>query len=194
LLAGIAMNTIDPISRPLLFTETLKVSVPPESSDLSSTQRNQGASLSAGEVAMLSRIFGVKSHEDAPKPSSSVEDSGNAFNLITYQDRKTLVSAYQFAIDNNLDLDQVDRLAFDMAVHRMSSYSLVEANIYDANGKLVIREHPEQVAEVVDRILNSDRLKESKLDEKFIRDLLNPKLRPFFTVNVGFLELLVSNI
>ena len=116
-----------------------------KSSAASTTTQESRAS--RGHGLMLERLWRIKDPSASePKPLSLVTTSmlsGNTYDFLSYSDRKLLEKVYAYAEENNLDLEQVDALAFDLAGYRMdvASGGLTPnkpGDIYTPDGKWAI--------------------------------------------------------
>lgn len=87
------------------------------------TSSSHATSKSRGHALMLERLWRIKDPSaPEPKPLSRVTTdmlSGNTYDFLSYSDRKLLEKMYTYAEENNINLEQVDALAFDLAGYRM---------------------------------------------------------------------------
>jgi hypothetical protein len=96
--------------------------------------------------------------------------SGNSFDFLTYSDRRLLEKVYSYAEENNIDLEQVDLLAFHMAGYRMAGPGGLLAskpgNAYGVEGKWVINAFDERDTKLAYQIKNGKAILSTEFDSR----------------------------
>lgn len=135
----------------------------------------QESRVSRGHTLMLERLWRIKD-PSAPEPkilSTVTTDmlSGNSFDFLSYSDRRLLEKAYTYAEDNNIDLEQVDLLAFDMAGYRMAGpgghIPNKPGNSYTLDGKWIINAFDERDTKIAYQIKNGKAMLSTEFDGGF---------------------------
>lgn len=160
----------------------------------------QESRVSRGHTLMLERLWRIKD-PSAPEPkilSTVTTDmlSGNSFDFLSYSDRRLLEKAYTYAEDNNIDLEQVDLLAFDMAGYRMAGpgghIPNKPGNSYTLDGKWIINAFDERDTKIAYQIKNGKAMLSTEFDRGFLNEALDPEKAPTHGVDFAFLAKMVK--
>ena len=169
-----------------------------KSSAASTTTQESRAS--RGHGLMLERLWRIKD-PSAPEPkilSTVTTDmlSGNSFDFLSYSDRRLLEKVYTYAEDNNIDLEQVDLLAFDMAGYRMAGpgghIPNKPGDSYSADGKWTINAFDERDTKIAYQIKNGKAILSTEFDKGFLNEALDPEKAPMHGVDFAFLAKMVK--
>ena len=169
-----------------------------KSSAASTTTQESRAS--RGHGLMLERLWRIKD-PSAPEPkilSTVTTDmlSGNSFDFLSYSDRRLLEKVYTYAEDNNIDLEQVDLLAFDMAGYRMAGpgghIPNKPGNSYTLDGKWIINAFDERDTKIAYQIKNGKAMLSTEFDRGFLNEALDPEKAPTHGVDFAFLAKMVK--
>lgn len=123
------------------------------------------------------------------KDNTAVKDPGNKqpIDYLTSTDRHLIGDVYEYARDKGASLKNVDDLATQLARYRK------QLAVPDATN--IKAEHPgsfsEQERAAVDRILNSNALSTTRLDQGFVR-YMTDKANPRGDTNLEFIEQVVQ--
>ena len=152
--------------------------------------------LSSGRTIMLTRLFGTTDPQADPGMySPSGNRSQSVYRHLTGADQEVIAATYEYARDQGIDPQEVDNLAFDLAVYRSrpSSATFVDSvgHVFDQDGNPVIWDFPPEQEATAQRVLTSKALNDSALPEDFLRNVLDPGLQPVHAVNFAFLEKVV---
>lgn len=170
-----------------------------KSSAASTTTQESRAS--RGHGLMLERLWRIKDPAASePKPLSLVTTnmlSGNTYDFLSYSDRKLLEKVYAYAEENNLDLEQVDALAFDLAGYRMdvASGGLTPnkpGDIYTPDGKWVIAAFDERDTKLAYQIKNGKAALSTQFDHGFLNEIFDPEKHSTHAVDFSFLAKMVK--
>ncbi len=169
-----------------------------KSSAASTTTQESRAS--RGHGLMLERLWRIKD-PSAPEPkilSTVTTDmlSGNSFDFLSYSDRRLLEKVYTYAEENNIDLEQVDLLAFDMAGYRMAGpgghIPNKPGDSYSADGKWTINAFDERDTKIAYQIKNGKAILSTEFDKGFLNEALDPEKAPTHGVDFAFLAKMVK--
>lgn len=150
------------------------------------------SSVLTGKSLLMSRMF-HNNDANASIPVATVDNgSVPAINFLTTTDRSQMSELYDYASKNNIDLAQVDGVAFDLAMYRQSGENSTPGNLYDMQGYKVTYAFPPSDAKVANRILSDTTLKNTSLDHGFIKEVLDPVSTPVHASNLKFLEKVIS--
>ncbi len=150
---------------------------------------------------MLERLWRIKDPSaPEPKPLSRVTTdmlSGNTYDFLSYSDRKLLEKMYTYAEENNINLEQVDALAFDLAGYRMdvASGGLIPntpGSIYTPDGKWVIAAFDERDTKIAYQIKNGKAALSTQFDHGFLNEVLDPEKHSTHAVDFAFLAKMVK--
>ncbi len=164
------------------------------------TSSSQATSQSRGHALMLERLWRIKD-PSAPEPKilyTVTTDmlSGNSFDFLTYSDRRLLEKVYSYAEENNIDLEQVDLLAFDMAGYRMAGpgghLASKPGNAYGVEGKWVINAFDERDTKLAYQIKNGKAMLSTEFDRGYLDEALDPERAPTHGVDFAFLAKMVK--
>ena len=170
-----------------------------KSSAASTTTQESRAS--RGHGLMLERLWRIKDPAASePKPLSLVTTSmlsGNTYDFLSYSDRKLLEKVYAYAEENNLDLEQVDALAFDLAGYRMdvASGGLTPnkpGDIYTPDGKWAIAAFDERDTKLAYQIKNGKAALSTQFDHGFLNEIFDPEKHSTHAVDFSFLAKMVK--
>lgn len=150
-----------------------------------------------GRDIMISRLFGGREPPVALPPATSYNTTQSASEFLNHDDRALISDLYAYAQTEGADLRYVDRLVRALGTYRNYSdgRQLANSNIaqYDADRyKLSFDFKPEDAA-IASRILNGSAISSTRLDQGFLRYILDPGHG--CSMNVGgipFLERLVN--
>ena len=166
----------------------------------SAVSSDSTSSKSRGHALMLERLWRIKD-PSAPEPkilSTVTTDmlSGNSFDFLSYSDRRLLEKVYTYAEDNNIDLEQVDLLAFDMAGYRMAGpgghIPNKPGDSYSADGKWTINAFDERDTKIAYQIKNGKAILSTEFDKGFLNEALDPEKAPMHGVDFAFLAKMVK--
>ena len=164
------------------------------------TSSSQATSQSRGHALMLERLWRIKD-PSTPEPKilyTVTTDmlSGNSFDFLTYSDRRLLEKVYSYAEENNIDLEQVDLLAFDMAGYRMAGpgghLASKPGNAYGVEGKWVINAFDERDTKLAYQIKNGKAMLSTEFDRGYLDEALDPERAPTHGVDFAFLAKMVK--
>ncbi|WP_277060194.1 hypothetical protein, partial [Rivihabitans pingtungensis] len=165
------------------------------------TSSSHATSKSRGHALMLERLWRIKDPSaPEPKPLSRVTTdmlSGNTYDFLSYSDRKLLEKMYTYAEENNINLEQVDALAFDLAGYRMdvASGGLIPntpGSIYTPDGKWVIAAFDERDTKIAYQIKNGKAALSTQFDHGFLNEVLDPEKHSTHAVDFAFLAKMVK--
>lgn len=152
-----------------------------------------------GKALVLQRIFGVK--DPALEPAVKTRDCpGSFFMLETYfltrDDRDFMGRVYEFAQAQNADLGFVDDLAYQLADYRFhrdgQEMSPHNVDQYDLEGHHVTHHFTEKDAATARRILASEALQTTELDNAFILRVTNEDYHGINHNNFDFMEQVIN--
>lgn len=159
------------------------------------------AAVPNGRALMLERLWRIKD-PTAPDPKvlSVVTTNmltGNSYDFLSSSDRKLLEKAYTYAEQNNINLEQVDALAFDMAVYRMgvASGGLTSnkpGDIYTPDGKWAIAAFDERDTKLAYQIKNGKAALSTQFDHGFLNEIFDPEKHSTHAVDFSFLAKMVK--
>lgn len=128
----------------------------------------------SGQALVTSRLFNGHPMQYTPGAGPA---SGTIYGFLTSADRALVADAYEFAQDNGIGLDQVDRFAADLGEYR-STPPGVQADgpptMYDENLQLIPIKFGDADEAAAQRILTSKAVKDSAVPEDFLRHELTP--------------------
>ena len=113
----------------------------------------------------------------------------NSFDFLTYSDRRLLEKVYSYAEENNIDLEQVDLLAFDMAGYRMAGpggYLPKTRKFPTPDGKWIINAFDERDTKLAYQIQNGKAMLSTEFDRGFLNEELDPEKMPTHGVDFDF--------
>lgn len=137
---------------------------------------------SSGYATMLKRLFYVSDPKSEPAVVTRLTDlSVRDMNYLTKSDRQTLAAVYQYAIDNKLDLTQVDYLASDLGSFRFMQVAGVknietkQGDLWNTDGSPRYMKMSESDSKIASRILQSDAAVQTPIDHAFIAYISSPR-------------------
>jgi hypothetical protein len=170
-----------------------------KSSAASTTTQESRAS--RGHGLMLERLWRIKDPAAAePKVLSVVTTNmltGNSSDFLTYADRRLLEKAYTYAEENNISLEKIDLLAFDISGYRMNEASggsmpNKPGNMYTPDGKWVINAFDERDTKIAYQIQNGKAIQSTQFDQGFLKEILDPEKHPIHATDFAFLAKMVK--
>lgn len=171
--------------------EEAKATLPAESTSVSIS----------GRALMLSRLFHTEDSTTEPpvlSGSKGMSEHGLMLphNFLTQGDRKLLAEMYEFADEQGADLEHVDRLAWDLGLYRQRDNgkaitSFNDGRSYDLEGRVRTVSFTEKDAATAERVLQSDALNSTKLDQGFLSYILDPGYGYTHASDFEFLEQMV---
>ena len=152
---------------------------------LPAAQSNKSTAAGVGRALMLSRLFGTENNGVEPPVISGVNGMDlkhigmSPLNFLTTSYRALLSDMYQFSQQQGADLQNVDHLAFALGDYRQSNngraiYNFNNGNNFDFEGHLRTVSFNEKDTATASRILNSDAINSTRLDQGFLRYTLDP--------------------
>ena len=149
---------------------------------------------------MVSRLFGGTEPEVAngAQGMSTSNIGRSAFEFLTREDRALVAEMYAYAQEQGTDLTHVDRLAEDLGDYRQHDNGRLSSNFnngthYDVQGRQLTVSFNEQDAATAERILNGTAISSTRLDQGFLRHILDPGYGALSnTSDLGFLEQMVT--
>lgn len=150
-----------------------------------------------GHEILISRVFGGSEPPVALPPATIFNTLQSASEFLNRDDRALIADMYAYAQAEGADLQYVDRLMRALATYR--SYSdgrqLGSSNTgsYDSDGYKVTYDFKPEGGEVASRILNSSAMSSTRIDQGFLRYVLDPGHGTFMNVGgIPFLERMVN--
>lgn len=148
----------------------------------------------SGKALLYSRIFGTTDlskelYIETEVGTTKGQSVRNGYYL-SGEDREILASIYEYASENNINLEHVDRLAGDLARFREWGW-VPYADLYTVDGRKVTADFTAEDKEIANRIKNSDAFASTKLDREFLDNILDSR-KPVHGVKFDFLEHVVS--
>lgn len=192
----ITMVTISPTSNQPYDGIALGATKITSSSDASaiagsdvSTSKPESATVSlSGKSMMIYRMFNHDAAQYSETVTAKNDDSLTLTSHLTKADRDLLGNMYEYASDNNIDLNHVDAFATDLASYRAHDASTYDGN-YDAEGhKLTVTMKASESA-IAQNIKGSGDMSQSSIDQGFLASEIG---RPIHMVNMDFLQRVVS--
>lgn len=153
----------------------------------------------SGQALMKQRVF--DGAEPRHRPLSVANTSASLFmndnDFLTRQDCQVLSDVYAFAQENNADLKFVDNLASSLANYRshnngqrMGRHN--DGTALDSEGHMVFYSFLDKDVVTTQRILASEALKTTQLDQGFIRYTTNPDYSAISYNQFEFLEQVIN--
>jgi len=124
----------------------------------------------SGQALLKQRIF--DGGEPRYRPIAQANMYLRVTDFLTKQDCQLLSEAYEFAQESGADLEFVDNLGFSLAEYRSKDngrHMHPHGDTLDGEGHLVSFSFLDKDAATIKRILASDELKTTRLDQGFIR-------------------------
>ena len=149
-----------------------------------------------GRELMVARLFG--SHEPpVALPPATYENAGQSvFEFLHRDDRALISDMYAYLQEEGADLGYVDQLAHSLGSYRRATdgrQQLSSNNGYDAQGYRVTFNFKQEDAETASRILNGTAITSTRLDQGYLRHILNPDYRALSNIGgLPFLEKMVN--
>nr|WP_314568859.1 hypothetical protein [uncultured Pseudomonas sp.] len=154
----------------------------------------------SGRSLMLSRLYSGNEPAvaDGTKGMELAEIGRHAYEYLTHDDRALLSQMYAYAKDQGANLDYVDRLARELGEYRKHDDGRLEINFnngkgFDAEGRLLTIRFTDEDAATASRILNGPAINSTRLDQGFVRHILDPGFGALYGSEIlGFLEQMVT--
>lgn len=154
----------------------------------------------SGQSLMMRRVF--FSEKPDYKPPFVTEFSENTYmmpcsNFLNQDDRQLIVDMYEYAQEEGADLRYVDGLALNLAWYRYDQdgkYVTPQsaAGHCDRQGHKVIYGFTDRNAATAKRILSSESLSSTRLDQKYIRHKLDADYGVLNHPDLDFMELMIN--
>lgn len=146
---------------------------------------------------MIERLFGTTYEPPVAKPPRTIENGAQNSNLfLTHDDRTLFADMYAYAQAQGVDLSYVDRLAANLGTYRHLSdgRQLFGGNSgYDEEGYRVTFDFKAEDKAIATRVLNGSAINSSRIDQGFLRFILNPDYGAFSNIGgIPFLEKMVN--
>ncbi|MGQ5490734.1 hypothetical protein ACUH78_17970 [Thauera sp. ZXT1-4] len=158
------------------------------------------ATSGAGYDLMVSRLFGGK--EPPVANGAQGMSAGNIgrspYEFLTRADRALLSEMYTYAQAQGADLTHVDRLAEELGDYRQHDNGRLRLNFnngthYDVRGRQLTVSFNDKDAATASRILNGGAIHSTRLDQGFLRHILDPGFGALSnTSDLEFLEQMVN--
>lgn len=150
-----------------------------------------------GREILISRVFGGSEPPVALPPATIFNTLQSASEFLNRDDRALIADMYAYAQAEGADLQYVDRLMRALAIYRNYSdgRQLGSANTgnYDSDGYRVTYDFKPEGREVASRILNSSAISSTRIDQGFVRYILDPGNGALKNVGgIPFLERMVN--
>src|SRR5450830_38589 len=178
---GFPLTRADANQTDLAETSSVSVTVSVEGLAMLA-KSNSAAEGNSGYATMLKRLFYVSDPKSEPAVVTKLTDlSVRDMNYLTKSDRQTLAAVYQYAIDNKLDLTQVDYLASDLGSFRFMQVAGVknietkQGDLWNTDGSPRYMKMSESDSKIASQILQSDAATRTPFDHAFIARLLSPR-------------------
>ena len=159
-----------------------------------------GASTSTGYKLMVSRLYGGKEPAvgNAAEGMSMSNIGRSPYEFLTRGDRALLAEMYAYAQDEGVDLAHLDSLADGIGNYRQHNngrvmHSFNSGHNYDAEGRQVFVSFDDKDAATASRILNGTAINSTRLDQGYLRFILDPGYGALSNVaDLEFVEWMVS--
>jgi hypothetical protein len=139
------------------------------------------ASTGTGYQLMVSRLFAGKEPAvgNAAEGMSMSNIGRSPYEFLTRQDRALLAEMYAYAQEEGVDLAHLDFLAYDIGNYRQHNngrlmLSFNSGHSYDAEGRQVFVSFNDKDAATASRILTGTAINNTRLDQGFLRHILDP--------------------
>lgn len=150
----------------------------------------------SGREIMISRLFGNSEPPVAVVPATSQNITQNRHEFLNADDRALISDMYTYAHAQGADLYYVDALAMSLSTYRYYSdgRDLRGGNDgYDLQGYRVTFDFKQEDAAIASRILSGPAINSTRIDQGFLRHILNPDYGAFSNVGgIPFLERMVN--
>ncbi|GAA0565078.1 hypothetical protein ACFQH5_01815 [Halomonas salifodinae] len=156
----------------------------------------------SGRALMLSRLFLTEDATSEPPVLPGSQGMGQygamlPHHFLTRDDRSLLAEMYEFADEQGADLKHVDRLAWDLGLYRQRNDGKAIANFndgrsYDLEGRVRTVSFTDKDTATAERILQSDALNSTQLDQGFLSYILDPGYGFTHGSDFEFLEQMVT--
>ncbi len=152
-----------------------------------------------GREIMISRLFGGREPPVAQPPATLYNIAQKSSDFLNLDDRSLISDMYAYAQAEGAALEYVDRLIKSLSTYRNYSdgRQLGNGNIghYDPDGYKVSYEFKPEDRAIASRILNSAAINSTRIDQGFLRYVLDPGHGAFMNVGgLPFLERMVSKL
>lgn len=149
-----------------------------------------------GRDLMIARLFG---HDEPPvaQPPATYENAGrNIYEFLTREDRGLISDMFAYAQEQGADPAYVEQLARSLGSYRRSSdgrQQLSSNNGYDAQRYRVTFNFKQEDAATASRILSGTAINSTRLDQGYLRHILNPDYGALSNIGgIPFLEKMVN--
>ena len=179
------------------FSSGGSVSAKPMEGNLSASAQKT----SHGRAVMLERLWRIT---DPSKPEPKVLSvvttdmlTGNTSDFLTHDDRRLLAKAYSYAEENNIGLEKIDLLAFDLSSYRMGQASggtipNKPGTMWSPDGKWIINSFDERDTKIAYQIQNGKAMQSTQFDKGFLNEVLDPEKCPTHATDFAFLATMVK--
>ncbi|RFD30776.1 hypothetical protein CER19_07705 [Pseudomonas sp. GL93] len=148
-----------------------------------------------GRELMISRIFLGQEPAVAEGTLTFSNMAQSSYDFLTRDDRSLLSEMYAYAQEQGADLAYVDMLAYDLGNYRHHDNGrqlLSGNNGYNQEGRRVTFNFKEHDVTTVSRILNGSAIDSTRLEQGFLRHVLNPDFGALSNMgSIAFLEQMV---
>ncbi|WP_397451806.1 hypothetical protein [Pseudomonas sp. NA-150] len=171
----------------------------PATKQVSAYRPGESVSIS-GRTLLMTRVFFSKNLNFEPeviKEFNFKTQTGSCAFFLNKEDRQVLADMYEFAQEEGADLSYVDNLAFSLGRYRQSDNEKYKqpqsvGGIYDIEGRKIFYDFTDKDAATAKRILASESLKTSRLDQAFIRQKTNVQYGGLNHPNFEFMEAMID--
>ncbi|MGV8920028.1 MAG: hypothetical protein ACOH2R_19845 [Pseudomonas sp.] len=154
----------------------------------------------SGRTLLMTRVFYSKNLDYEPEVVRDFNfgtQTGPCAFFLNNGDRQILADMYEFAQKEGTDLKYVDSFAFSLGYYRQADNERFKrpqsaVGIYDMEGRKVFYDFTDKDAATAKRILNSDALKTTRLDQTFIRQKTNAEYGGMNHPDFEFLEAMIN--
>jgi hypothetical protein len=155
----------------------------------------------SGRAILISRLFNGRDSEPPVLSAAGGFASGildmPVLHFLNAQDRSVLSDMYSYAQQQGADLQHVDSVAASMALYRQfgdGKYlgGMNDGHSFDLEGHLRTVNFSAEDTEIANRILDSDAMATTRVDQGFLRYMLSATNSPSNTMSIAFLEKMVN--
>jgi hypothetical protein len=154
----------------------------------------------SGKSLLMTRVFFCTKPNYEPPVITELTDntySMSCANFLTKEDRGLFEDMYEYAQEQGADLRYVDALAFSLGYYRQSdnpAHKIPQsmAGHHTLEGRKVVYAFTEKDAATAKRILNSEALNTTRLNEGFIRYTLDQEYGVLGHGDFAFMEKMIN--
>lgn len=154
----------------------------------------------SGKAHILTRLFFSKDSSYEPKvitERTAITERMSCAYFLTQDDRKLIAEMYEYVQDQGADLAFVDDYAFELGYYRQDDNGQRvgpsnRGHYFDREGHMVSFSFTDKDATTAKRILESDGIKTTRLDQKFLRHQLDKDYGALHHSDFDFLEQVVN--